>query len=86
MSALNTLIALRDQAAPASGEYDGYDYAIALFDTLDNLNVVAWQLLKAHDAADHADFSAKSSGYHDAYTAALEDARQIVLQTRIDDE
>lgn len=83
MTALEKLIELRAQATPASPEQAGYQHAIDLFDTLDNLNVVAWQLLREIDAADAADYT---SDFRAQYINALENARQIVLQTRIDDE
>ncbi len=83
MTALDFLIELLNQADPASPEATAYQFAIDLFDRLDNLNVVTYQLLREMDAADNANYS---EDYHARYVAALNAAREVVLQTRLDDE
>jgi hypothetical protein len=80
---IDILAELRDAEAADSGGFAAYDQAIGLIERIENLNLLAWKLNQLLDAAEESDASPE---FRERYKSAVENARQIVLQLRIDDE
>jgi hypothetical protein len=80
---IDTLIALHDEAAPDTGARAAFTDAMRLIETIENLNVLAWKMVKLRDEAEEADLPPE---FRHSYLEALDTAHRIVLEMRIDDE
>jgi len=81
---VDTLTELCDQSAPESGAFAAYAHALSLIEHIENLNVLNWKLMAAHDRAE--DDETITAEYRESYLQGIDTAHRIVLEMRIDDE
>lgn len=83
MNIIDTLTSLHDSAVPGSGAAAAYADTMHLIENIENLNVLAWKLIKLRDDAEASNWA---PAYRESYLHALENAHRLALELRIDDE